>query len=52
MLHGLGERLQSETGMPFRVAHDPQHAVVRGSGHALEEFEVLKGILFADHYDR
>jgi rod shape-determining protein MreB len=52
LLHGLGERLQAETGMPFRVADDPQHAVVRGSGHALEEFEALKGVLFADHNDR
>jgi rod shape-determining protein MreB len=52
LLHGLGARLQSETGMPITVAHDPQHAVVRGSGHALEEFDMLRGVLFADHNDR
>jgi len=31
------------TGIPAVVADDPQTSVVRGTGLALENFEVLKG---------
>jgi rod shape-determining protein MreB and related proteins len=47
LLLGLGERLQSETGMPILVADNPLHSVAIGSGHALEEFDALKGVLFS-----
>ena len=52
LLRGLDQRLANETGMPIRTAHDPLYAVARGSGQALEEFEVLRGVLFSsgDHY--
>ncbi|NNE74948.1 MAG: rod shape-determining protein [Acidimicrobiales bacterium] len=47
LLNGLDIRLQSETGMPIRIAPDPLYAVALGSGQSLEEFEALKGILFS-----
>ncbi len=47
LLHGLGERLESETGMPIRIAADPLASVVVGSGQCLEEFDALKQVLVA-----
>ncbi|MDG1489373.1 MAG: rod shape-determining protein, partial [Actinomycetota bacterium] len=47
LLQGLHQRLANETGMPIRIAKDPLHAVARGSGQSLEEFEVLRGVLFS-----
>ena len=47
LLRGLDKRLASETNMPIRIAKDPLHAVVRGSGQSLEEFDALKGVLFS-----
>ncbi|MDH3706422.1 MAG: rod shape-determining protein [Acidimicrobiia bacterium] len=47
LLHGLDARLQSETGMPIRLAPDPLYAVALGSGQSLEEFEALKDVLFS-----
>ena len=47
LLQGLDQRLANETGMPIRIAKDPLHAVARGSGQSLEEFEVLRGVLFS-----
>ena len=47
LLRGLDQRLANETGMPIRIAVDPLYAVARGSGQALEEFEVLRGVLFS-----
>jgi rod shape-determining protein MreB len=45
MLHGLAERLSSETGMPLQIAGNPLYSVVQGSGQCLENFDVLKGVL-------
>jgi len=45
MLHGLKERLASETGMPIRVADNPLYSVVIGSGQCLEAFDALKNLL-------
>ena len=45
MLHGLSERLSSETGMPLVIAGNPLYSVVQGSGQCLENFDVLKGVL-------
>jgi rod shape-determining protein MreB and related proteins len=47
LLLGLGERLQSETGMPILIADNPLDAVAFGSGQALEQFEALEGVLFS-----
>ncbi|MDH4168796.1 MAG: rod shape-determining protein [Acidimicrobiia bacterium] len=47
LLSGLDARLQSETGMPIRLAPDPLYAVALGSGQSLEEFEALKDVLFS-----
>ena len=47
MLHGLKERLTSETGMPIRVADNPLYSVVIGSGQCLEAFDALKQVLIS-----
>ena len=47
LMHGLDSRLQAETGMPIVRARDPLHSVVIGSGQCLEEFDVLKQVLFS-----
>jgi rod shape-determining protein MreB and related proteins len=41
-LRGLDRYLAMHTGIPAIVADDPQTSVVRGTGLALEHFEVLK----------
>jgi rod shape-determining protein MreB and related proteins len=41
-LRGLDRYLAMHTGIPAVVADDPQSSVVRGTGLALEHFEVLK----------
>ncbi|HET9730003.1 MAG TPA: rod shape-determining protein [Acidimicrobiia bacterium] len=47
MLHGLRERLSSETGMPIVIADNPLYSVVHGSGQCLENFDVLKHVLIS-----
>ena len=47
LLHGISERLEHETGMPIVIAQNPLFAVAIGSGQSLEEFDALKGVLFA-----
>ena len=49
LLHGLDARLQAETGMPIVLAKNPLHSVVIGSGQCLEEFDVLRQVLFSSH---
>ncbi len=49
MLTGFEQRVQNETGMPVRISPDPLRAVALGSGQSLEEFEVLKGVLFSSN---
>jgi rod shape-determining protein MreB len=41
-LRGIAACLTAETGVPVVVANEPQTSVVRGTGLALENFEVLK----------
>ncbi|HKW58523.1 MAG TPA: rod shape-determining protein [Candidatus Dormibacteraeota bacterium] len=41
-LRGLDRYLAERTGLPVAVADEPQTSVVRGTGLALETFEVLK----------
>ena len=43
LLRNLDQRMADETGMPIMVAPDPLHAVVRGSGHVLENLGQLTG---------
>src|SRR5437763_2442363 len=47
LLHGLDARLSAETGMPIVIAKNPLHSVVIGSGQCLEEFDVLRQVLFS-----
>jgi rod shape-determining protein MreB len=47
LLRGMADRLAAETGMPFRLADEPLHAVAHGSGRCLEEFEALKPVLIS-----
>jgi rod shape-determining protein MreB len=42
LLRGLDLYLATQTGIPARVADQPETAVVRGTGLALDNFEVLK----------
>jgi rod shape-determining protein MreB len=42
LLRGLDRYIAMHTGLPAVVADDPQTSVVRGTGLALENFEVLK----------
>jgi rod shape-determining protein MreB len=51
MLHGLKERLESETGMPIIHAEDPLYSVAVGSGLCLEHFDVFKNIIRASRSD-
>jgi rod shape-determining protein MreB len=41
-LRGLDLYIVTQTGIPARVADQPETAVVRGTGLALDNFEVLK----------
>ncbi len=44
LLRNLDVLLREETGLPIVVADDPVSAVVLGSGKALEEIDVLRGV--------
>ena len=48
LLQGLDERLRHETGMPITVADTPLHAVARGSGKCVEDFEALQAVLSSE----
>jgi rod shape-determining protein MreB len=47
LLRGLDARLAVETGLSVRVAHDPLHSVVLGSGRYLDEFGFVDGDLIS-----
>jgi len=44
LLHGLPQRLESETGMPIKMAKNPLHAVAIGSGQYLEAYDSLRNL--------
>ncbi len=44
LLHGLDSRLNSETGMPIKIARNPLHAVAIGSGMYLEAYDSLRSL--------
>jgi rod shape-determining protein MreB and related proteins len=45
LLEKLDARLQSETGVKFRIAEDPLRCVVRGTGMALEQLDAMANFL-------
>jgi rod shape-determining protein MreB len=45
LLAGIDRRLAHETGMPINIAPDPLFSVVIGSGRALENIEMMRGML-------
>ena len=45
LLAGIDRRLAHETGMPINIAPDPLYSVVIGSGRALENIEMMRGLL-------
>jgi rod shape-determining protein MreB and related proteins len=45
LLKNLDHLLRLETGLPITITSDPLSTVVLGSGKALEEIEILKGVL-------
>ena len=47
LLRGFDRRLQEETGMPVRLADDPETCVVRGTGLALETLDLFNGALIS-----
>lgn len=47
LLRGLDLRIQEETGMPVHIADDPLTCVARGTGDALEHFDVLRRVLIS-----
>jgi len=47
LLEGLAIRLTEETKMPVQVAEDPLTCVVRGTGKALEEIDILHKVFIA-----
>jgi len=51
LLHGMGARLEAETGMPIKMAANPLHAVAVGSGQYLEAYDSLKNLYPASQHD-
>ena len=45
LLAGIDRRLAHETGMPINIANEPLYSVVIGSGRALENIEIMRGLL-------
>jgi len=45
LLHGLDRLLSDETGIPVHVAEDPLGAVARGTGLALEHYDLMERIM-------
>lgn len=45
LLKNLDHLLRLETGLPIMLTEDPLSTVVLGSGKALEEIDILKGVL-------
>ncbi|CAN5689280.1 rod shape-determining protein [soil metagenome] len=52
LLMGLDRRVTEATQMPVHIADDPLTCVVRGTGKALEELDVMERTLVAETYSR
>ena len=50
LLRNLDVLLSERTGLPVAVSDNPEYAVVRGTGMALEEIQLLKRIAFNREY--
>jgi rod shape-determining protein MreB len=48
LLRNLDVLLSKETGLPFTRAEDPLTSVVMGCGKALDELDLLKGVMIQD----
>ena len=44
LLRGLDTLLREETGLPVTIAEDPLSAVVLGTGHLLDELDLLRKV--------
>ena len=44
-IRGFDKLISEETGLPVKVADDPMTAVVRGTGHLLENIDMYKDVL-------
>lgn len=47
LLRGIDQRLSEETGIPVHIAEDPLGAVARGTGMALEHYDLLQRVLIS-----
>jgi len=45
LLDRLDARLSQETGVKFKIAEDPLRCVVRGTGKALEQLDIMSDLL-------
>lgn len=45
LLHGLDQLLADQTGIPVHIAEDPLGAVARGTGIALEHYDLMQRVL-------
>lgn len=52
LLRGLPELIQSQTGMPVRVANDPLDCVVLGASMAIDEIGVMRNDFAPQRMDR
>jgi rod shape-determining protein MreB len=48
LLRGMDQLISEETALPVHVAEDPLSAVVEGTGHTLEETELLRKVASYD----
>ncbi|MDO4753440.1 MAG: rod shape-determining protein [Bacillota bacterium] len=44
LIHGLGQLISNETGIPVRIAENPLDCVVRGAAEVVERFDELRGV--------
>lgn len=47
LLHGIDRLLSEETGIPVHIADDPHDAVAKGTGIALEHYELMERVLLS-----
>lgn len=45
LLHGIDQLIAKETGIPVHIADDPLGAVARGTGMALEHYDLMQRVL-------
>lgn len=50
LLNGLAQLISEETGIPVHLAEDPLGSVVRGTGKALEHFDLLDRVMISSRH--